>query len=200
MKKLFLIITFFGLISACKTDDNNQLDLSNTTILISPSIRTKIQQTAQEILTEEIEKRTELQLRTDKQWNNKTTIALALISDTELFGIELPSSTSEIKKEGYRIFHESKNGKNTLWIIGADERGVLFGIGKLLRTAEMHANKITIAKNIDTTTSPEYALRGHQFGYRNTANSWDSWTVAQFDQHFREQVLFGANSFENIPL
>src|SRR5690606_29101259 len=23
--------------------------------------------------------------------------------------------------------------------------------------------------------------------------------VAQFDQHFREQVLFGANSFENIP-
>ncbi|MFS4418037.1 hypothetical protein [Maribacter sp. 2307ULW6-5] len=52
---------------------------------------------------------------------------------------------------------------------------------------------------IDISETPEYGLRGHQFGYRNTANSWDAWTVAQFDQHFREQVLFGANSFENIP-
>ena len=117
-----------------------------------------------------------------------------------MFGKELPNSATEIKKEGYRLYHKSEGGKNTLWIIGADNRGVLYGIGKLLRTAEMRPNQITISNTIDISTSPEYALRGHQFGYRNTANSWDSWTVEQFDQHFREQLIFGANSFENIPL
>ena len=86
-----------------------------------------------------------------------------------------------------------------MWIIGADARGLLFGIGQLLRNAEMNEGIITLTKSVDITTSPEYPIRGHQFGYRNTANSWDAWTVEQFDQHFREQVLFGANCFENIP-
>ena len=56
-----------------------------------------------------------------------------------------------------------------------------------------------IPNEVDINSSPEYAIRGHQFGYRNTANSWDSWTVEQFDQAFRDQMFFGANSFENIP-
>ena len=63
----------------------------------------------------------------------------------------------------------------------------------------MEESLISIKNQIDIASSPEYPIRGHQFGYRNTANSWDAWTVEQFDQHFREQVLFGANSFENIP-
>lgn len=63
----------------------------------------------------------------------------------------------------------------------------------------MDSLHISIPNAIDISSSPEYTLRGHQFGYRNTANSWDAWTAEQFDQHFREQVIFGANSFENIP-
>ncbi len=200
MKNLILIVSIFAFITSCTTKIENQLDLSNATILISTSIKQPIQETSREILTEEIEKRTALQLQTSEKWDSKTTIAIALISDTDLFGKELPNSATEIKKEGYRLYHKSEGGKNTLWIIGADNRGVLYGIGKLLRTAEMRPNQITISNTIDISTSPEYALRGHQFGYRNTANSWDSWTVEQFDQHFREQLIFGANSFENIPL
>ncbi|MGB5553368.1 MAG: hypothetical protein WBM83_01830, partial [Flavobacteriaceae bacterium] len=105
----------------------------------------------------------------------------------------------EFEKEGYRLVHETKEGSVILWVIGADARGLLYGIGKLLRIADMGDHKMEVSKGLDVFEAPEYALRGHQFGYRNTANSWDSWTVEQFDQHFREQVLFGANSFENIP-
>jgi hypothetical protein len=200
MKKLILIATLITFISSCKSKNENHLDLSNATILIATSIKQPVYKTSQEILTEEIEKRTELQLQTSEKWNSKTTIALALISDTSLFGKELPNTDAIIEKEGYRLFHKKEGKKNILWIIGADERGILYGIGKLLRSAEMRPNQITISNNIDISTAPEYALRGHQFGYRNTANSWDSWTVEQFDQHFREQIIFGANSFENIPL
>ncbi|MEA3477336.1 MAG: hypothetical protein U9R60_04090, partial [Bacteroidota bacterium] len=75
----------------------------------------------------------------------------------------------------------------------------LYGAGKFLRMLEWDTGKAVIPNEVELTSSPEYALRGHQFGYRNTANSWDSWSVEQFDQHFLEQMLFGANSFENIP-
>ena len=110
-------------------------------------------------------------------------------------GSDLP----EFKKEGYRLYHEVRNSKNILWIIGADARGILYGIGKLLATSITKDKQIQLTANTDIASSPEFSLRGHQFGYRNTANSWDSWTIEQFDQHFREQILFGANSFENTP-
>lgn len=204
MLKNWFIILAIGIISSCSSQTENRLDLSDATILISPSIKSPVQETAVNILLEEIQERTSLQLKSANDWDKQTIIALALSEDKNLFDAPIPhrlgDDLPELKEEGYRIFHESKNGKDILWIIGGDARGVLYGIGKLLRTAEMHDQEITLAGKFDISTSPEYALRGHQFGYRNTANSWDSWTVEQFDQHFREQVIFGANSFENIPL
>ncbi|HET8736601.1 MAG TPA: hypothetical protein VFM69_08370 [Pricia sp.] len=154
------------------------------------------------MLSEEIEKRTAVTLQRSDSWNSPTSIALVIKGVSELYGTPVPTrgeTHPENKREGYRLIHETKNGKNILWIIGADKRGLLYGIGKLLRSATMQRGRLSIAKAIDVSESPKYPLRGHQFGYRNTANSWDAWTVEQFDQHFREQVLFGANSFENIP-
>jgi len=203
MIKNWLIILIIGIITSYSKPVDKQLDLSKATILISPTIKSPVNETAKEILLEEIEKRTSLQLSIGDNWNNNTIIALAITGEKELYGEAVTNSSGknlpELNKEGFRIFHENRNGKDILWITGADSRGVLFGIGKLLRTADMQDHQITITNKIDISTSPEYALRGHQFGYRNTANSWDSWTVEQFDQHFREQMIFGANSFENIP-
>lgn len=200
-KIMFLMI--LGILVACENDAKGELDLSNTTILISSSITESIQETVGNILVEEIEKRTSLQPTIGSDWEAKTIIALTIVGKKELYGEHVPTrigeSLPEFKKEGYRIFHENIKGKNIVWIIGADARGVLYGIGKLLRIAKMEKGLVSIPSKIDIATSPEYPIRGHQFGYRNTANSWDAWTVEQFDQHFREQVLFGANSFENIP-
>ena len=197
---MFIIAT---VLLSCSAEKSENLDLSEANILISPLIKSPIQETAADILVEEIEKRTNLQLGLEDSWDSRTIIALALAGDGQLFGETVPArggqDAPELKKEGYRIFHESKGDKSTLWVVGADARGILYGIGKLLRTAKMNDGQITIGSTIDFSEAPEYALRGHQFGYRNTANSWDAWTVEQFDQHFREQVLFGANSFENIP-
>ncbi len=198
-----VIILLVGMVTSCSKPLDKKLDLSKATILVSANIKSPIHETAGNVLVEEIASRTNLELDINDNWDNKTIIALTITGEKELYGVSVPNRSGdtlpELKKEGYRIFHESKNGKNILWISGADPRGVLYGIGKLLRTAEMKDNKISITNNIDFWSAPEYAIRGHQFGYRNTANSWDSWTVEQFDEHFREQIIFGANSFENIP-
>ncbi|MCD6396305.1 MAG: hypothetical protein J7L71_02075, partial [Spirochaetaceae bacterium] len=203
MFKKYVIILLVGMVVSCSKPVQKQLDLSKATILVSPNIKSPVRETAGKVLIEEIAKRTNITLGIGDNWKNKIIIALTISGQKELYGVSVPNRVGdtlpEFKKEGYRIFHENKNGKDILWISGADARGVLYGIGKLLRTAEMHDDQITIANKIDFSTSPEYALRGHQFGYRNTANSWDSWTVEQFDEHFKEQIIFGANSFENIP-
>ncbi len=199
-KALFLLLTLF--IISCNTQVGSRVDLSQATLLISPSIKASFQETAANILVEEIAKRTELKLERADTWNTRTVIALQLVDQNDLVGILPPTRNDEhpeYRKEGYRLMHENKDGKDILWIIAADTRGLLYGIGKFLRTAIMKEGQLSIANTIDVSESPEYELRGHQFGYRNTANSWDAWSVEQFDQHFREQVLFGANSFENIP-
>jgi len=203
MIKKLVIILLVGMVTSCSDPVEKQLDLSKATILVSTNIKSPVRETAGNILVEEIASRTNLELDITDNWDNKTIIALTITGEKELYGASVPNRSvdtlPELKKEGYRIFHESKNGKDILWITGADPRGVLYGVGKLLRTADMRNSQIAIANKIDFSSSPEYAIRGHQFGYRNTANSWDSWTVEQFDEHFREQVIFGANSFENIP-
>ena len=203
LKSIWIVVAITGIIASCSVETKSRLNLSDAAILISPSIKSPVRESAGEILVEEIGKRTLLAFEVNDTWDRKISIALALSTDENLYGQAVPKredlNSAEWKKEGYRIFHENKTGNNILWVIGADARGILYGIGHLIRIAEIKERVITVPGGIDIASSPEYPLRGHQFGYRNTANSWDAWTVEQFDQHFREHVLFGANSFENIP-
>ena len=57
----------------------------------------------------------------------------------------------------------------------------------------------SIAADLDIATAPTHSIRGHQLGYRHTANSYDGWDDKQFEQYIRELALFGANSIEGIP-
>lgn len=204
LQKFCFAIALIGTIGySCTSENETTLDLSIATILISPEIKAPLTNTAGAVLTEEIEKRTDLKLKIENNWDNNTVIALALSSDKSLYGEAISQRTDEnlpeFKKEGFRLFHEKKGSKSIIWIVGKDGRSILYGIGQLLRIAEMSEGTLALSKSIDLAISPEYPIRGHQFGYRMTANSWDAWTIEQFDQHFREQLLFGANSIEGIP-
>jgi hypothetical protein len=57
----------------------------------------------------------------------------------------------------------------------------------------------SIPGDLDLASAPERPIRGHQLGYRHTANSYDGWNDHQFEQYIRELALFGANSVEGIP-
>jgi hypothetical protein len=85
-------------------------------------------------------------------------------------------------------------------IAGHDARGVLFGIGKLLRVLHMEKQSITLPADLkNIVSSPRYPLRGHQLGYRPKTNSYDAWTLPMWEQYIRDLAVFGANAIELIP-
>lgn len=99
------------------------------------------------------------------------------------------------RAESYSLSLEA----GVLRVTGADARGMLYGVGALLRKMTLASGRVEVPGPLNESSAPAYPIRGHQLGYRSTANSWDAWTVAQFDQYIRELALFGANSIENIP-
>lgn len=178
-------------------------DLSKATLVVSKNIPSPVRETAIRILREEIAKRTSIQLKETDKPGSQQVIILALASEKELSGLTLPMNAEELKPEkkpeGYRLVLDQANGKTILWLIAADQKGAIFAVGQLLRTAVLTRNKISFDSRNEIATSPKYPLRGHQIGYRNTANSWDSWTMDQYETYLRELALFGTNCIENIP-
>ncbi len=62
------------------------------------------------------------------------------------------------------------------------------------------ATGISLRNGLPLSETPDKPIRGHQLGYRNTANSYDGWTAEQFEQYIRDLVVFGTNSIESIPI
>jgi hypothetical protein len=101
--------------------------------------------------------------------------------------------------EGFRL--QSLNGPagSVVTVSGADERGVLFGVGELLRKLRMAKQRVALPNSLDITSAPKYKLRGHQLGYRPKTNAYDAWSVPMWDQYIRDLAVFGTNAIELIP-
>lgn len=106
----------------------------------------------------------------------------------------------ERRSEGFCLTVQTRQpGAAIIFIQAADARGTLFGVGHFLRNLHWARRSARIPSDLDITTAPAYPIRGHQLGYRATANSYDGWDDKQFEQYIRELALFGANSIEAIP-
>jgi len=154
------------------------------------------------VLQEEIEKRSNIHLPVSRKWHKDTEAVIAIGLERNLSKYpdsykEIISNTPSIGKEGYKII-ALKDAKTVL-VIGHDSRGILYGVGKLLRNMEIRPNQILVPENYKIVTSPKYPIRGHQLGYRPKTNSYDAWTPEQFDSYIRDLVIFGTNSIEIMP-
>ena len=152
-------------------------------------------------MEEEIQKRTNIVLPVSekKPKNDKLVIVIGLeeIIDksSETFRIAL-NKLSQTGKDGYKIVCiDSK----TILIAGHDERGVLYGVGYLLRKMELIDKQILVPEKLNISSTPVYPIRGHQLGYRPKTNAYDAWSVAQYDSYIRDLAIFGANSIEINP-
>ena len=185
---------------ALKSDASEMMDFSNATIL--PLNKNERTQTTLQILQEEIQKRTgiDLKIQKNRPQKDEAVIVLALEQDAAL----APYLTASLhalpptQKEGFKIIVRKKPQKLVL-IAGHDHRGLLYGVGYVLCKAELRPNRIDIPDDMAVSSSPRYPLRGHQLGYRAKTNSYDAWSAAQFDQYIRELALFGANAIEIMP-
>ena len=197
-----LILFAFATILNFPISGQTKIEFQSLNYLISPTIPSPQNETYANVIEEEFGMRTGLSITPLQAWPGKKPIlAVALQGDKMLAGKNIPkvNNGQKIPAEGYALTLEQTKESSVIWVIGADVKGVLFGIGKLLRIAGMRKGSIELPSNLDIISSPEYSLRGHQLGYRNTANSWDAWTVDQFERYIRELALFGSNSIEGIP-
>ena len=178
------------------------LDFSKAKIHVSSALKSPHRETYIRVLQEEIKARTELNLVVQNQSDLSPMINLVLSTDQNIAGVSVPKlakNDAAFKNDGYRISVDANTKRPVLWLMGGDDRGVLYAIGEFLRQADLTKNKILFDKKNEITSAPLYSIRGHQLGYRNTANSWDSWNEKQFEQYIRDLALFGSNAIENIP-
>jgi len=176
-----------------------ELDFTNS-VIVTPQKLEKLEQKAITVLREEIQKRTGVQLNTATKWpgNKQSVIAVGQKEQIKSFAgpyLDIFENEQILNKEGFRLLIK----ENAILIVGNDPRGVFYGIGRLLRNLYMKPGSISAPHNLKIVTSPRYAIRGHQLGYRPKTNAYDAWDAAQFDQYIRELGIFGANSIEIIP-
>jgi hypothetical protein len=103
-----------------------------------------------------------------------------------------------IGAEGFAVITKAEPRRAAI-IVGKDPRGMLYGIGWLLRKSQLREGSILVPAKLKKVSTPKYWLRGHQLGYRPKTNAYDAWTPEQFDQYIRELALFGTNSIEICP-
>ncbi len=104
-------------------------DVSNAVVLVRPGERSTVEQTAATMLIEEVEKRTGLQWTqvTAAPGGKTATISLSVGGDAR----------PDLKAEGYSVAVDADGtGPPVVRIVGADGRGVLYGVGKFLRSMD----------------------------------------------------------------
>jgi hypothetical protein len=111
----------------------------------------------------------------------------------------LPEDLGRGGAEGYHIATGASHGQVLVLVAGNDDRGVLFGVGRLLRELRLHRDRVILPAGFKVASAPRTPLRGHQIGYRPKTNSYDGWTITMWEQYIRDLAVFGCNAVELIP-
>lgn len=199
------VCLIFSLSLLASANAATDLDLTKATIVVRSGLLAPAEQTAAQVLGEEIKKRTGLQWPITTVWPKRgVVIAISSVAGDPGWPQTMPRPASQdssaLRPEGFHLAIEGAGTRNaTVWITGADSRGALFGVGQLLRSLNWAKGSVHIPADLDIATAPARPIRGHQLGYRHTANSYDGWDDKQYEQYIRELALFGVNSIESIP-
>ncbi len=175
-------------------------DLSRA-VVVAPAGLSGPEKKAVQMLVDEVHKRTQIRWQVVDRPPAAGQVTVA-VGPSKLaaafagrFADALAKEPAPTAAEGFRI----RSDAGGVVIAGNDARGVLFGIGYLLRHMHMNPGKVTLDEGINVTTAPKYPLRGHQLGYRPKTNSYDAWDLAQWEQYYRDLAVFGCNAVELIP-
>ena len=104
-------------------------------------------------------------------------------------------SPATANPEGYSV---TPLGKHLLVLAGNTSRAELFAAGWLLRNARFTETSVTLPTPKPFYTAPEKSVRGYQIGYRMKNNTYDAWTLAQFEQQMLDLAVFGVNTVQFV--
>ena len=189
--------------TAGSADPVEMIDITNASVVV-PAGATARERKAAQVLVEEVQKRTGLVLALGDEWPASGGPVIA-VGRMQAFGSGPGARTGPPDlpvpgREGYQVaVGRAGTGAVTVWVLGADERGVLFGTGRLLRELRMSRGLVRMPAALAVSETPVEAIRGHQLGFRPKTNSYDGWNVAMWDQYIRDLAVFGNNAVELIP-
>ncbi|QNI38403.1 hypothetical protein H7846_03270 [Edaphobacter sp. 4G125] len=181
--------------------DASLTDLNHCTVII-PSSPSKREVVAAEMVTDEIMKRCGISW-TQGNRAGAVRIYLGTRSNWRDLGSAVSSVAAKAAKlpaESYAIASGGEGNSAWIAVCGSDERGLIFGAGRMLRMLRLTRRSVSgDLKAMNLTSSPHYATRGHQLGYRPKTNAYDALTVEMWDQYIRELAIFGTNTVELLP-
>ncbi|MEX2567180.1 MAG: hypothetical protein WD431_14655, partial [Cyclobacteriaceae bacterium] len=209
IQSLFLFV-FVCINSAYAQPKNNFYDFSRAHIITVDGLN-NVEQAAVEMLVEEIETRATHQLPVSSTWPDSS-IPVIVVGTKDFFNNSGPYTRDVLQgkedhePEGFTIqFEKDKRQAPTVFILGNDARGILFGVGYFLRKISMYPSvgntpgKLLVPNDIKIDTHPVVDVRGHQLGYRPKVNSYDGFTVDMWEQYIRDLIVFGVNAIEIMP-
>jgi len=176
-----------------------KLDFSNA-VIVHSSAQPR-QTKAAEFLQYEIRRRTGINLSTSTSMPSGSLPAI-VISTVGNFPSSYrlpPGLLVPTKAEGYAVWVDTTvRSAPTVYLVGRDDRGALFAVGRLIRLLYLAPNHIHLADDVRITSAPAEVIRAHQI-IRSTQSKdrFVNWRdAAQEQQYARDLVLFGTNGFE----
>lgn len=203
---LLLAASGFLVSPACSAQSSPAIDLSHAVVYF-PANSDEPQTAAVQMLIDEAAK------RTGEVWHRQAfangnppecgvCIVVGRIDQLRNAPFPRPSSAwprGDQKHEAFRIDTLQDNSGDVIRIAGQDDRGMLYGIGYLLRHMNFAPDRATLPTPLHVISAPQFAIRGFQLGYRFKNNTYDAWTPERFEQYIRDLAVFGANTIELLP-
>lgn len=178
------------------------VDLARAVVVV-PEGATEPEKKSATMLVEEVERRSGVRWEVRSRWPGGDGPIVAVGRASLLRGLDggaerwLAGFTAPEGAEGYRV--GTGQGGIGVVVAGNDARGVLFGVGRLLRELRMGRGRVSVPADLRIASAPRMALRGHQLGYRPKTNSYDGWDLDQWERYIRDLAVFGTNAVELIP-
>ncbi len=187
------------LMAVCPAVAQSRVDLTHAVVVTAATI-TSPEKAAVAMLRDEVESRTGIrwEVTAKRSSGAASTIVIGLADAIKTIAPGLDTGAPETRPEGFRN-GIVRSPSLAVFVTGHDPRGVLFGVGHLLRKMEMRRGQVLLDASYAVSTAPETRLRGHQLGYRPKTNSYDGWSLAMWEQYIRDLAVFGTNAIELIP-
>src|SRR6476469_2106819 len=151
----------------------DRIDLRDC-VVIAPGGSSPRVKKAVTVLIEEVEKRSRLRwpVQADSGKAGPAKIFVGTLASLKSAGVSsTKAGVAQPGADGYVLRMDSNSSGRGITVLGADERGLLFGIGKLLRLISFGRDSAFLdGRRLPIATAPKYALRGHQLGYRAKTN------------------------------
>ncbi|MCF8378781.1 MAG: hypothetical protein K9H49_04335 [Bacteroidales bacterium] len=187
---LLLFLFFCTLVSSAQI-----IDLSKSIIVVNSDNSRNLE--AAQFLQQEMFLRSGIKLEISDSFTEKDIPVIFLGQSTNF---PLPSALFvPSKEESFAIWIDTiKRKAPTTLIIGRDESGVLFGVGKFIQNLYLPENYISIDKTFSLALAPADKIRAQQI-ITNTQceDGFVDWeNKEEVEQFVREMVIFGTNGFE----